>query len=292
MSNDRKELVDWVRGIYQNLNDAEKRDAIRFFPELRNSEDERIRQTLIDMVKRETGFTGFPSQGQVLAYLERQKEHVPENEESGTRKEPKPAIMKPHKGDDGNPYDMGVSEAQDYAINRGFGIPLNDGEVFVDERHITQTIGNILRWADEHPKEQKPALTPERIHPKFAVGDTVCRPMWSEHTIREIYVRCDDPVYVCVNEEGTESHISLSEQDEWERKEQKPAWSKEDERKYYQLEYSMRAAGTIPDHLIQWALKSLRPSWKPSEEQMEALEECGQCKRCIKELYEQLKKLM
>ena len=78
----------------------------------------------------------------------------------------------------------------------------------------------------EKQKEQKPALITERIRPKFAVGDTVCRPMWSEHTIREIYVRCNDPVYVCVNEEGTESHISFSEQDEWERKEQKPTeWS-------------------------------------------------------------------
>lgn len=38
------------------------------------SEDERIRKHLVDMVKRETGFTGFPSQGQVLAYLEKQKE--------------------------------------------------------------------------------------------------------------------------------------------------------------------------------------------------------------------------
>lgn len=74
-----------------------------------------------------------------------------------TEKEQKPKLPKPHKGDDTNPYDMSVSEAQEYAINRGFGIPFNDGEVFVDERHITQTIGNILRWADEHPKEQKPA---------------------------------------------------------------------------------------------------------------------------------------
>ena len=40
---------------------------------------------------------------------------------------------------------------------------------------------------------------------------------------------------------------------------------------------------------IDW-LKSLCPSWKPSEEQMKALEECGECKRCIKELYEQLNK--
>ena len=72
------------------------------------------------------------------------------------QKEQKPILPKPHKGDDDNPYDMPVSMAQEYAIKRGFGIPFNDGEVFVDERYMTQTIGNILRWDDEHPKEQKP----------------------------------------------------------------------------------------------------------------------------------------
>lgn len=43
---------------------------------------------------------------------------------------------------------------------------------------------------------------------------------------------------------------------------------------------------------ITW-LKSLRPKphWKPTEEQMEALKECGECKRCIKKLYEQLKSI-
>lgn len=74
------------------------------------------------------------------------------------QEEQKSVILKPHKGDDTNPYDMGASEAQDYAISRGFGIPLIDGEVYVDERHLMQTIGNILRWADEHPKEQKPSI--------------------------------------------------------------------------------------------------------------------------------------
>ena len=33
------------------------------------------------------------------------------------------------------------------------------------------------------------------------------------------------------------------------------------------------------------------PHWKPSDEQMSALEECGECKRCVKELREQIKKL-
>jgi hypothetical protein len=37
-------------------------------------------------------------------------------------------------------------------------------------------------------------------------------------------------------------------------------------------------------------LKSFRSSWKPSEEEMKALKECGECKRCIKKLYEDLQK--
>ena len=90
------------------------------------------------------------------------------------------------------------------------------------EKGVADTI------AKYEQKEQKPNIVPKTIRPKFAVGDTVCRPMWSDHTIREIYIHCDDPVYVCVNDEGTESHISFSEQDEWKRKEKKSAeWSED-----------------------------------------------------------------
>lgn len=71
------EALNWMRTIYPSLSGADKEDAEHFFPDLRESEDERIRKHLVDMVKRETGFTGFPSQGQVLAYLEKQKERGP-----------------------------------------------------------------------------------------------------------------------------------------------------------------------------------------------------------------------
>lgn len=69
----------------------------------------------------------------------------------------------PHEGNPDNPYDMSFEDAQQYASGRGIDIPINDGDVFADERHITQTIGNILRWADEHPKGE----------PKFRVGDWI-----------------------------------------------------------------------------------------------------------------------
>lgn len=48
-------------------------------------------------------------------------------------------------------YDMDFAEAQDYISKRGFDIPWNDGEVSIDVNHITQSIANALKWADEHP---------------------------------------------------------------------------------------------------------------------------------------------
>lgn len=48
-------------------------------------------------------------------------------------------------------YDMSFEEAQDYLSKRGFDIPWNDGDVMVDERKLTQTVANVLKWADRHP---------------------------------------------------------------------------------------------------------------------------------------------
>ena len=78
---------------------------------------------------------------------------------------------------------------------------------------------------------------------------------------------------------------------------QKPAeWSEEEEQMFGNIlnHYSLIEAPTdgngISKERYLAFIKSLRPSWKPSEEQMEALKECGECKRCIKELREQLEK--
>ena len=138
------EALNWMRELYPGLHGATKEDAEHYFPELKESEDERIRKFICSIIDNlePKDFVGVKKMN-VLAWLEKQREQ-------------KTVIVKPHNGDDNNPYDMGASEAQDYIIKRGFTIPFNDGEVYVDERHIIQTIGNILRWADEHPKEQKP----------------------------------------------------------------------------------------------------------------------------------------
>lgn len=59
----------------------------------------------------------------------------------------------------------------------------------------------------------------------------------------------------------------------WYVTEQKPEWSEEDEKQIAQIERIVKNAGCakmLQEKIHNW-LKSLRPSWKPSEEQMEAL---------------------
>lgn len=46
-------------------------------------------------------------------------------------------------------YKMSFEEAQEYASKRGIDIPWNDGDIFIDEREMTRTVGNIIRWADD-----------------------------------------------------------------------------------------------------------------------------------------------
>jgi len=68
--------------------------------------------------------------------------------------------------------------------------------------------------------ENKPSTNKIYIQ-KFKIGDTVCRQGWADHTIEKIYNDGSfEPVYICKNEEGLESHISFSEQDEWKLKDE------------------------------------------------------------------------
>ena len=56
-------------------------------------------------------------------------------------------------------YHMSFEDAQDYINKCGFDIPWNDGNVFVDEREITRTIGNVLKWRINsvwHDASEKP----------------------------------------------------------------------------------------------------------------------------------------
>lgn len=81
----REEAINIVRNIYQT--DAEKEALQALIPELAESEDERIRKTLINIVKGACNKYGIKYKGdeiteeKILAYLEKQKEQKPNKQE-------------------------------------------------------------------------------------------------------------------------------------------------------------------------------------------------------------------
>ena len=78
------EALNWMRELYPGLHGATKEDAEQVFPELRESEDERVRKTLIHIVKGACDKYGIKYKGdditeeKLLSYLEKQKEQKPE----------------------------------------------------------------------------------------------------------------------------------------------------------------------------------------------------------------------
>lgn len=210
-----EKALGWMRDVYPTLTGATKEDAEHYFPELAESEDERIRKAIIDEFQRrgQGSFAGYPMPD-ILAWLEKQKEQKPVD------------------------------------------FPTTDKEV----KEFLETHSEV-----EVPEKYK---TPDFVfskqeyesHPIISKDTTSVKPAeWSEEDEKMI----KSILFVL------ESYVSKAEC------EQNPALT-----------------ATYPTYYkeIDW-LKSLHPSWKPTEEQMEALKECGECKRCIKELYEDLKKL-
>ena len=107
----------------------------------------------------------------------------------------------------------------------------------------------------------------------------------------------------------TAGGLSSAEQNRWiaylkKQKEQKPAeWSEEDKKMLERIiergqsQTQLFGTGLTPEQ-VSW-LKSLRPSWKPSEEQMDAIDRCvdylaesdNEDAEIMESLQEQLKKL-
>jgi len=72
------EALDWMRKKYPTLMGANKEDAEHYFPELKESEDERIRKALIRFFKNTHDWVNLKYDGdEIVAYLEKQKEQKP-----------------------------------------------------------------------------------------------------------------------------------------------------------------------------------------------------------------------
>ena len=76
------EALAWMRELYPRLHGATKEDAEHYFPELRESEDERIRKAIIHYILYETkGNISEATEHVWVTWLEKQKEQKPTNSE-------------------------------------------------------------------------------------------------------------------------------------------------------------------------------------------------------------------
>lgn len=71
------------------------------------------------------------------------------------------------------PLVMTREEAEDFLLKRGFYIPWNDCDVYVDVRDITRTIGNVVKWADETTFE-KVANHIRESYPNYEKEQKIC----------------------------------------------------------------------------------------------------------------------
>ena len=67
------EALEWIRKVYPTLTGADKEDAEHYFPELTESEDERIRKCIIRLLQV-GGYMPLEDKEKAFAWLEKQKE--------------------------------------------------------------------------------------------------------------------------------------------------------------------------------------------------------------------------
>ena len=267
-------------------------------PELVESEDERIRRELIEFIRwsEDRGMTRHdfhqakrPSEW--IAYLEKQKDSDMEFHEGytlGFSDGVKSVEQKePHYTKRNALFDKCVENC-DPAVTKKVSDEVDE---MLKKEQKEETLRNFI---DDFPysdqKEQKPV---EFTHHETneSLKDAVTHQMEDDGDVDDFVRRGIDDIALKYAELGVR----------W-QKEQKPEWSDEDERK---LQKCIKIVERWEeDYDIAYApysgmLKSLRPHWKPSEEQMEALNSLlcigdfsyvGQATK-LQELYIELKKL-
>ena len=263
------------------------------FPELRESEDERIRKGLIEVVSDIAGSWPFEehkiTKKEALAYLEKQKEYKPTS------------FNEPYNPDD---YKV-VMEGNATSLKRKEQKPIEDvvkditknkesAIKFLKSAGIMDDNGEL---AEIYRSEQKPAEngTRAKIISKasnekqvvlLSESDGNAEIGWDTRSLEDTKKLLEYGIAFINKQLGT-----------------KPAeWSEEDERIIKDAIYALEEVGGYPCTVKR--LKSLRPqsNWKPSEEQMEELwnvisyvEEPSSnflgVPELLESLYEQLKKL-
>jgi hypothetical protein len=232
------EAIEKLRSLHDDYDTVStlidiKEELENIFPELKESEDERVRKAMIDFFKheREEGITVLHygvNIERMIAWLEKQGEHA----------------------------------------NFRNKIQIGD-KVTRNEAGILVNISQLNRVAKKREKqdEQKPT---DKVEPRFKVGDIISNGT-SEVKIIEVndnsYSVTNDEIENDCNLSNWV--VYFKDQEDWELVEQNPAWSEEDKNRINHLiaYFEDKESFTAEDDVMyaNW-LKSLkeRYTWKPS----------------------------
>ena len=275
-----KEALNWMKDVYPTLEGAAKEDAEHYFPELKESEDEKIREDIIWCLKHSGIKENSPINPHVttikrdaIAWLEKQGEPAKLSEEEQ------------------NKFAKGVLTSCALSFIDYLDAHKYEGKMCVSNgecEDIENAFHNAM-WDRLHryyckyiekQGEQKPT---DKVEQKFEIGDVMRTLQEAADNITDglpVVVSIDDTSYRCTNE-----IIDIKNQDNYEyppiNRRQKPTWSEEDEMIALSIKQVMTCASLLNiapekiDKIRTW-LKSLKErvklhpkqEWSESDEKM------------------------
>lgn len=301
MENTDKFILDTVKRHTNELVKLAKRHEYTDC-QLRENEDERIRKKCMDFIRK---WSSKEDRDECLAYLEKQKEQKPTPDWmpkflDELRSKKNYFDWDEHRDIEGHILAIINWIAPDYFKRKEEKKPDTFNEPYNPDEYEVVMEGNAtsLRRKEQKPVDEAENFfdSAESYHQGFIAGQKKMK----EDIEKGFGINERSLDYLA----GRYAGYTAAKQ------EQKPAeWSEEDadmlnccissieEAKENRYAYKETDGDTSYDREINW-LKSLRPSWKPSEEQIDALKEliddanrAGWVTPGATELYEQLKKL-
>ena len=179
-----KAALGWMRGLYNGLHGKTKEEAERFFPELKESEDERIRTAILNHLKKMWGNCKDDICGvhveDAIAWLEKQ-------ETSYTKKDIDDAYL---KGITDTKNEIKKQHEANYQIRKDIATFIFNykGEIkdrakwmnylgvkisFVEKQDNKKPQGKLALEAVNEEKVNNKNCATDKVEPKFKVGDWV-----------------------------------------------------------------------------------------------------------------------
>jgi hypothetical protein len=284
-----KEAQKWIESIYSELSHEQQMEAEAFFPELAESEDEKIKKLLIEAVIQVLQDQYCSNRGvskeKVVAWLEKQGEQKLADK-----------VIKPkfHEGEwvvfnnrHDSVYQVEKIENYEYTLRHFLGgsMPLSfSHEDMIRAWTIQDARDGDVLTDDDYPCIFK-SINEENVMFVYCGinggGDFATKPE-SEDNIWSDYPECyfpatkdqRDTLFAKMKEAGYEW---LEETKELKKIEQKSAeWSEEDEKMLNSFLHKVEVCNLLTNKEYAWIinkLKSLKPQnhWKPSIAQLNAL---------------------